>query len=91
MSREIVINWRTYAKELEAQLKEAEKVIDFYADTVNNYHAIQVSPNPNCSGIHYCDDEGKKAREYKTKYNSAVNKTGIKKKAWKRSVWIIAH
>ena len=56
--------------ELERQLSEAEKVIDFYGDT-DNYQDMYYG---NYGLITECGDEtiGKRAREYQRKYSGKI-------------------
>ena len=74
----MVTNLGNEVRNLKAQLKEAEKVIDFYADK-NNWLSVQVGYGDkiiikNDLSDHENDDQGdnlggERAREYKTKYN----------------------
>lgn len=76
---EIYIDGKLFldTKKLEAQLKEAEWVIDFYADE-DNYEKMEGSYGRSYQNYHALITEddtedyigGKKAREYKAKYNT---------------------
>jgi len=57
-------------EKLETQLKEAEKIIDFYAD-IKSWHGTTIdnSDRNRIESENFTRRGGKKAREYKTKYN----------------------
>lgn len=50
-------------KELKELIKKQHEIIEFYGDTIN-YDPIQMSPNPDCSGLLYLNDEGDRARKH---------------------------
>ena len=69
----MVTNLGNEVRNLKAQRKEAEKVIEFYADELSWYDTDKDLPKPRVTnGVIPSDIKdncgGKRAREYKTKY-----------------------